>query len=170
MEVIQNNEKTQELIKLKQEAAARQASAISARDQAEIEMNAKKALAIEMNKLRQAEAAEFAKQQAKRAEENNKLVKNMSGTMDKRLTAAATSQKLLKAYEQGPMRVAANATMADIRKSQQALQAELTKQRGTRQFLQDAKMENIREISLRARKNYDEKLNDKLKKAAVGIY
>ena len=165
-----DNEKTQELIKLKQEAAARQASAISARDQAEIEMNAKKALAIEMNKLRQAEAAEFAKQQAKRAEENNKLVKNMSGTMDKRLTAAATSQKLLKAYEQGPMRVAANATMADIRKSQQALQAELTKQRGTRQFLQDAKMENIREISLRARKNYDEKLNDKLKKAAVGIY
>lgn len=165
-----DNEKTQELIRLKQEAAARQASAISARDQAQIEMNAKKALAIEMNKARLAEAAEFAKQQAKRAEENNKLVKNMSGTMDKRLASASTSQKLLKEYEQGPMRIAANSTMATIRNSQQALNAELTKQRGTRQFLQDAKMENIREISLRARKNYDEKLNEKLKKAAAGIY
>ena len=46
-----------------------------------------------------AEAAEFAKQQAKRAEENNKLVKNMSGTMDKRLSAASTAQKLLKEYD-----------------------------------------------------------------------
>ena len=165
-----DNEKTQELIKLKQQAEARQIAAISARDQAQIEMNAKKALAIEMNKARAAEAAEFAKQQAKRTEENNKLVKNMSGTMGNRLVNATTSKKLLDEYKNNKMIMDANDTTFDIRKSQNALNAELTKQRGTRQFLQDAKMENIREISLRARKNYDQKLNDKLKKAAAGIY
>ena len=165
-----DNEKTQELIKLRQEAAAKQQAAVNARDQAQIEMNAKKAMAVEMNKARIAAAAEFAKQQAQRTAENNKLVTNMSGTMDTRLANAATSQKLLNEYKNGPMIIDANSTIMDIRKSQQALQQELTKQRGTRQFLQDAKMENIREISLRARKNYDAKLNEKLKKASVGIY
>lgn len=158
-----DNEKTKELILLRQQAAARQASAISARDQAQIEMNAQKSLAVEMNKVRIAAAAEFAKAQAARSEQNNKLVKNMSGTMNKRLLTAASSQKALKEYEQGPMRIAANSTMLNIRGSQRALQQELQKQRGTRQFLQDAKMENIREISLRARQNYDEKLNARLK-------
>ena len=100
----------------------------------------------------------LAKAMAKRAEVNNELVKDMTNTMDKRLLSNVSSQKDMLNWTSGPFPIQANATTLTIRDAANALETELRKTRATKDYLKDARMDNIREISLRARQNYDKKL------------
>lgn len=157
-----DQERTNTLIRLKNEAVARRKAADDARLSAQVEMNTVKQNAITMNKARKEEMEKLAKAMASRAKINNDLVKDMTNTMDKRHLSNVSSQKDMMEWEAAPFRLAFNATARNISDATRALNDELDKQRGTRSYLNDARMDNIREISLRARQNYDAKLNARL--------
>ena len=151
-------ERTEQLIRLKNESVARRKAADAARQTALVEMAAVKQHAITMNEARKVEMEKLAKAMAKRAEVNNELVKDMTNTMDKRLLSNVSSQKDMLNWTSGPFPLQANATTLTIRDAANALETELRKTRATKDYLKDARMDNIREISLRARQNYDKKL------------
>ena len=151
-------ERTEQLIRLKNESIARRQAADAARQTALVEMAAVKQHAVNMNAARKVEMEKLAKAMAKRAEVNNELVKDMTNTMDKRLLSNVSSQKDMLNWTSGPFPIQANATTLTIRDAANALETELRKTRATKDYLKDARMDNIREISLRARQNYDKKL------------
>jgi hypothetical protein len=151
-------ERTEQLIRLKNESIARRKAADAARQTALVEMAAVKQHAVTMNEARKVEMEKLAKAMAKRAEVNNELVKDMTNTMDKRLLSNVSSQKDMVNWTSGPFPLQANATTMTIRNAANALETELRKTRATKDYLKDARMDNIREISLRARQNYDKKL------------